>query len=109
MSIHYYETEYDEFLGRFHVTVEIEFELEPGEPEVRYTRNGDGYPGSPDAVYVTAVKVTSISGASWDKTREEIERLGWAETWDEKALDFVSDLDIDDELFDHLNASYEEY
>ncbi len=113
-----HEFELDEFLGRFFATVWIEVECDPGEPEVRYTKNGDGYPGSPATVCPIKATVTSLSGANWDKNRDELTTfLGpwWLARLDERALKAANEA-VDcgrgwlaDQLFDELEAIHEQY
>lgn len=103
MSIHYYETELEEFQDRFFATVEIEFEYSPGEPMVRYYPDGSGYPGSPPELNVIRVVVTRLSNDSWDKNRQELEESGWADYLDKLAFDEVSSLvDSNGWLIDQL-------
>lgn len=109
-----HEFELDEFLGRFFATVWIKVECVPGEPEVRYTRNGDGNPGSPATVYPIEARVTSLTGANWDKSRDELEAFLGPDMQhlDQKALDdaceAVDDGWLADELFDELQAADEQ-
>jgi hypothetical protein len=60
------------------IPVEIEFSFHPGEPEVRYYKNGDGHPGCPECVEVESVKNTT-TGEEIDVysifERREIESL----------------------------------
>lgn len=90
-----HEFEIDELAERFFATVWVEAEVEPGEPEIRYYPNSElGCPGSPPTAYVLDAKVTSLSGANWDKSRSELER-GWPEMLellDRMALDYCQNL-----------------
>ena len=98
-----YEFELEEFFGdRFFATIEIEAEAEPGEPMVMYYRDGSGYPGSPPSVYAIKATVTSLSGATWDKNREEIEASGWAKILDDRALEEAEQAIDDGWLAEHL-------
>lgn len=109
MSIHFYETELEDFQDRFFATVEIEFEYSPGEPMVWYYPDGSGYPGSPPELNIIGVKVTSLSGGGWDKNRQELEESGWADFVDKLGLDEVSSLlddgGIGDWFADHLREA----
>jgi len=49
-------------VGFASVEVEVDYDFSPGSPPVMYYPNGDGYPGDPTEIDVTAVKVTSING-----------------------------------------------
>lgn len=51
----------EEFNGDLCVECELEFEITPGEPMVRYYADGSGYPGSPAEVELIAVYVDSIT------------------------------------------------
>ena len=42
------------------IEFEVKVEFLPGEAEVRYTSNGDGYPGSPATVEVLAIDLVAI-------------------------------------------------
>ena len=101
-----YEFELEEFFGeRFFATIWIEAEAEPGEPMVRYYADGSGYPGSPATVWPIAAKVTSLSGANWDKTREELEAFLTTDELkrlDDRALDEAIEAVEDGWLADHL-------
>lgn len=62
--------------------VEVEFDYQPGEPEVRYYRDGSGYPGSPPEI--TIEKVLSPLGhdhtrlfSKHDKLWEWLEKKVW--------------------------------
>lgn len=103
---YFYETELD-LCGRFHATVEIEYTVVLGEKTVHYYwdgyRDGSGYPGSPPSIEVIKVTVTSLSGAIWDKNRDELVESGWAERIDNAAWNEVEKLlDNQEWLFDHL-------
>lgn len=98
MSIHYYETELEEFQGRFFATIEIEFEYSPGEALVRYYPDGSGYPGSPPELNIIHVAVTSLSGGGWDKNRLELAESGWLGYVDQLAFDEVTHL-VDNDLW----------
>jgi hypothetical protein len=47
------------------VEFEIEWELTPGEPMVRYYPDGSGYPGSPAMAEPIGVKITAAWGDGW--------------------------------------------
>lgn len=94
---HTHEYEVEQFLGRFFATVWIEYDALPGEPVVMYDKDGGGYPGSPPSLEVIGARVTSLSGETWDKNRDELEKSGWAEYLDAKALELAdSQIDADD-------------
>ena len=38
------------------VDFEVEYDVDTGEKMIRYTRNGDGYPGSPPSAEITNIK-----------------------------------------------------
>ena len=103
MSIHHHETEFDCFLDRFFATVEIEFEVTPGEKTVLYDRNGDGYPGSDPSLDIISVMVTSLSNEAWDKNLEELVASGFADWLNKEALAAVEEeLSDDSWLYDTL-------
>jgi len=64
-------------IGNIFMTVWIEYEIFPGEPEVRYDSNGTGYPGSPPSIEIIDVEVTSVSGETYDLSAVELENGGW--------------------------------
>ena len=97
-----YELEIDELGGRLFATVLIDYNAHPSEAMVRYYPDGSGYPGSPASIEDVIVTVTSLSGANWDKTREE---LGdWASIADEIAQAHIEaelDRGLADDLFEN--------
>lgn len=58
----------------------IEYTFWPGEPMVRYTRNGDGYPGSPDSVELIDARCVLVTTETEERKPgdEEAKRLGAA-------------------------------
>lgn len=89
MSTYEYEFELDDFLGRFHATLWIEFEACPGSPMIRYDGDGAGYPGEAPSVHPVSVEVTSLTGEGWHKTGRELEVSGWGKCLDILALDEI--------------------
>lgn len=79
--------------------VEIQYFAWPGEPMVRYDRNGDGYPGSDPGCELTGVIVTS-----WGRndTREPDKHWLWeyldkiAAAYIENHWDIYGDLCLED-------------
>jgi hypothetical protein len=88
-----HEFEDEDFLGMFFATLCIEFECTPGEEEVRYTKNGDGNPGSPATFEPVSAYVTGISGDDWDYDREQIKDNGWATWLDKHAMEAADRVD----------------
>jgi hypothetical protein len=80
-TMHIFETDIDDFQGRMYVTIAIYYEVSPGEPMVMYTRNGDGYPGSPPGAEICEVVVTSATIGDTDITVEELAKMGGDGSW----------------------------
>lgn len=70
--------------------VAIDYYFTPGEPMVRYDRNGDGYPGSPAHVDIEGVVVTR-----WDVGKEQRKPT---DHWIWNELNKLADRIIDDQL-----------
>jgi len=90
-----HEVELEEFTDNLAATVWIEFEYEPGEPEIRYTRNGDGYPGSAAAINLLRAEIAQLRGSTWSKNRAELEAVAGRkgmQKLDEKALNAICEL-----------------
>ncbi len=116
MSQHTYETEIELGSRSLFCTVAIDYDYDPGEPMVRYYRDGSGYPGSPATVAAFNVEVTSADIGGESLNRDEILRIGgdrsWAQFLDKLALEYVErEIDNGGWLLDHLfeNAVGEEY
>jgi len=65
-------------IGDTELEVEIEYEAIPGERAVMYTKNGDGYPGSPPYAELIGVKVLGLRDAKegWELRAEaDLKRL----------------------------------
>lgn len=75
--------------------LEIDYVIYPGEPMVRYTRNGDGYPGSPAECEIHKVRCTSINLADGERVPDEAENA-------EIAAWFENELNADHKLFDRV-------
>ncbi len=102
-----YETDLEEFTDNLAASVWIKTEYVPGEPIIRYTRNGDGYPGSAATMQPLQTRVTELRGSTWSKSRAELEdflgRQGMQKL-DDMALGIVCELAsvpswLTDELF----------
>ena len=89
MSTYEYEFEIDDFLGRFHATLWVEFEACLGSPMLRYDRDGNGCPGEDPSVHPVRVEVTSLTGEGWHKTGRELEASGFGECLDKLALEEI--------------------
>lgn len=81
--------------------LEIDYVLYPGEPMVRYTRNGDGYPGSPDEYEFHAVRCTSINLADGERVPDEAENAE-IEAW------FLNELNADNDLREQVESACSE-
>lgn len=81
--------------------LEIDYVIYPGEPMVRYTRNGDGYPGSPAECEIHAVRCTSINLADGERVPDEAENA-------EIAAWFLNELNADGGLRDEVEAACSE-
>lgn len=75
-------------LSSLYIEVEIDYKIWSGEKEVRYYSDGSGNPGSPPELEILEVYVTSVSGETYEKTREEI---GWISDLDRLAQDYIED------------------
>lgn len=103
--MHTYEAGFCNLCDRFFATIVIEYWYDPAEgPSL--ADDGRDHPGSPDEIDVHRVVVTSLTGETWEKTREELEEGGWAAQIDAEAFEYVEVL-IDDWLFDHLISNAE--
>lgn len=86
--------ELNEFLGIFDASICIEVECVKSEPEVRYTRNGDGYPGSPATVWPFKATIMRLGLPEGDINREGLEHclsLSFLQRLDDLALDAAHD------------------
>ncbi len=75
-----------------------EFEFIPGEPMVRYTANGDGYPGS-DGYIEGLIEANDVT----ETVKAQIEQMGFKDTF----ID-IEDYELDDEEDMYAKAEYEE-
>lgn len=81
--------------------LEIDYVIYPGEPMVRYTRNGDGYPGSPPECEIHKVRCTSINLADGERVPDEAENV-------EIAAWFENQMNADDKLRDRVEEACSE-
>jgi len=81
-----HETEIE--IGPLSLSVDIEYEVDPGEPMIWMTRNGDGNPGIPAHPYDVSVQVIAVTGATYDLERKEID-AGWLKDLDRIASDYI--------------------
>lgn len=89
---HYFEL--DEFLGTFDASICVEVECVEGEPMVMYTRNGDGYPGSPATVCPFKATIMRLGLPEGDINREGLEHClspSFLQHLDNLALDAAHD------------------
>jgi len=57
------------------VDLEVVFDYEPGEPEVRTYSNGDpGHPGCPESLDITSVKIGDVD--VWELLEDQIDHIG---------------------------------
>jgi len=69
----YHETTLEEFGPRRSLTIDLlaTCDVLPGEPMVRYYRDGSGYPGSPSATDFVSARVLSICGENYFFRRDD--------------------------------------
>jgi hypothetical protein len=104
--MHTYEAGFCNLCNRFFATLAIEYDVEYGDDPHRYGDPSVLYPGSPDEIDVRRVVVTSLTGETWEKTREELEEGGWAAQIDAEAFEHVENL-LEEWLYDHLLTNAE--
>jgi hypothetical protein len=63
------------------VEFEVNYDYQPGEPEVRYYSDGSGYPGCPESCDITEVNYGKRDMFEYfdDQDFEKIEQLLWDE------------------------------
>ncbi len=111
-----HDFELDEFLGIFDASICINVECVEGEPEVRYTRNGDGHPGSSPTVHPFKATLISLGGENYNVSRKELESFlpsAALDKLDKLALDAAHNA-VDtgwlaNDLFEALEAADERY
>lgn len=96
-----------EELGRsmIGVTFDVTGTAHPGEPMVRYYRDGSGYPGSPPEFELESVYCTEAWGETWEYTRRE--RPDWFEFLD-KIIEhrLLGDCDYERECLERLSDEW---
>ena len=80
------------------VEVELTFDVCPGEPMVRYYKDGSGYPGSPATAELREVKVVSVLGEVGETYRKDAPELF---AWLDKTMsDRLNHSDMETLFFD---------
>jgi len=109
MRSYLYYHEEEDFCGKWYAEIEIDYDAWAGEPMVRYYPNGDGYPGSPPGCEITSARVVHLECDKHvyfnDLLSREAYDAAWLKMLDEKALDWVDGLDLDEELLTAADAA----
>jgi len=61
----------------------VDYNKIPGEKEVRYTGNGDGYPGSPEILEINAIFYDGVDVTGFlNPVMDDIEKLLYEQNWE---------------------------
>lgn len=80
-TITHTDEDFDSPLGDVVLEFNIEFNFTAGEKMIRYTKNGDGYPGSPDEIEILNCRCVSITPAVGEDRKPTAEELKLLNDW----------------------------
>jgi len=55
------------------VELEVEFDYQPCEKKVRYYSDGSGYPGCPESLDLTSIKIDGVD--AWDLLEDQVDQI----------------------------------